>query len=111
MTGTEPALLGIDLGTSQVKALLCGRGGGVLGTGIAGYRVQAPRPGWAETSPDDWWRATGDAVKDAENWWINSGSHSFGLTEFQAFASPIPEPMTMSLLALGGLALLRRRRN
>jgi len=33
-----------------------------------------------------------------------------GITEFQAFvARPIPEPATMSLLVLGGLALLRRR--
>lgn len=65
VTGAEPALLGIDLGTSQVKALLCGRGGDVLGTGIAGYRVQAPRDGWAETSPDDWWHATAAAVTAA----------------------------------------------
>jgi len=33
---------------------------------------------------------------------------SFGVAEFYLFA-PIPEPATMTLLALGGLALLRRR--
>ena len=37
-----------------------------------------------------------------------------GLVEFQAFAGQvvptIPEPATMTLLALGGLAVLRRRR-
>ena len=65
MTGAEPALLGIDLGTSQVKALLCSPGGDALGTGIAGYPVHAPRPGWAETDPGDWWDATAAAVKDA----------------------------------------------
>jgi len=31
------------------------------------------------------------------------------ITEFQLFGKAIPEPATMSLLALGGLALLRRR--
>jgi len=41
--------------------------------------------------------------------WNGSTSNFYGLVEFQAFA-PIPEPATMSLLALGGLALLRRRR-
>jgi xylulokinase len=61
----EPAMLGIDLGTSQVKALVCSRGGEVLGTGIAGYSVRAPRPGWAETDPADWWRATAAAVTAA----------------------------------------------
>jgi len=50
-----------------------------------------------------------------EQWvsaWYNSYQNYFGLTEFQAFGSltPIPEPATMSLLALGGLAMLRRRR-
>jgi len=33
------------------------------------------------------------------------------ITEFQVFGKPaVPEPMTMTLLAVGGLALLRRRR-
>jgi len=30
--------------------------------------------------------------------------------EFEVFGTPVPEPATMSLLALGGLALLRRRK-
>jgi len=49
---------------------------------------------------DDWWRGVG--ASDV-SW--------FGIMEFQAFAPlpPVPEPATMSLLALGGLALLRRR--
>jgi xylulokinase len=59
-------LLGLDLGTSSVKALLMDEGGAVLGEGSAPYAVRAPRPGWAESSPDDWWaavmRATDAAV-------------------------------------------------
>ncbi len=62
---SEPAVLGIDLGTSQVKALVCSGGGQVLGTGIAGYSVKAPHPGWAESDPADWWRATAAAVTAA----------------------------------------------
>jgi xylulokinase len=65
MVSTEPAVLGIDLGTSQVKALLCSRSGEVLGTGFAGYPVRSPRPGWAETDPEDWWRAAAAAVTSA----------------------------------------------
>ena len=46
----------------------------------------------------------------AGNWYgYADGAGHFGITEFQAFAVPVPEPATMSLLALGGLALLRRR--
>lgn len=62
---TEPAVLGIDLGTSQVKALVCAGSGEVLGQGIAGYSVRAPRTGWAEIDPEEWWRAAAAAVKAA----------------------------------------------
>jgi xylulokinase len=61
----EPAVLGIDLGTSQLKALICSRSGDVLGKGIAGYPVRAPRAGWAEIDPEEWWDAATAAVKAA----------------------------------------------
>jgi len=63
--GSDTAVLGIDLGTSQVKALLCGPDGRVLGKGIAAYSVRAPRAGWAEIDPEDWWEATAAAVREA----------------------------------------------
>jgi len=62
---TRAAVLGIDLGTSRVKALLCAADGTVLGRGVAGYRVAAPRGGWAETDPEQWWRAARSAVRAA----------------------------------------------
>ena len=43
-------LLGLDLGTSSVKALLMDEDGAALGEGSASYAVRAPRPGWAESS-------------------------------------------------------------
>jgi xylulokinase len=58
-------VLGLDLGTSQVKALLCTPGGIALGRGRAGYQVAVPRPGWAEANPEDWWQATCAAVRAA----------------------------------------------
>ena len=58
-------LLGIDLGTSSVKALLADETGRVLGQGAAAYAIHRPHPGWAEQSPDDWWAATGSAVRQA----------------------------------------------
>ena len=61
----RPALLGIDLGTSQVKVLLCAPDGTVLGQGKAGYQVSTPRQGWAEADPEHWWQATCAAVRSA----------------------------------------------
>jgi xylulokinase len=60
-----PAVLGVDLGTSQAKALLCAADGTVLGRGVAGYQVSTPRDRWAETDPEDWWQAARTAVKDS----------------------------------------------
>jgi xylulokinase len=63
--GKRRAVLGIDLGTSQVKALLMSPGGEILGRGRAGYPVVSPGEGLAETDPAEWWRATVAAVREA----------------------------------------------
>ncbi len=61
--------LGIDLGTSAVKALLVDETGRVLGRGSAEHPISHPRPDYAEQNPDEWWRgvqvATGQAVENA----------------------------------------------
>ena len=49
--------LGIDIGTSGVKALLLD-GERVLGTAHAPLTVSRPQPGWSEQDPEDWWTAT-----------------------------------------------------
>ncbi len=59
------AVLGIDLGTSGVKALVADPEGAVLGRGVAGYPVRAPASGRAESAPEDWWLATRAAVRQA----------------------------------------------
>jgi xylulokinase len=58
-------LLGLDLGTGSVKALILSEGGDVLGEGSAVYPVRSPRPGWAESDPEDWWEACAAAVRGA----------------------------------------------
>src|ERR687892_2847226 len=58
-------LLGLDLGTSSLKALLLDEGGAPLGEGSASYAVRAPRAGWAESSPEDWWTAVLEATTAA----------------------------------------------
>jgi xylulokinase len=48
--------IGIDLGTSAVKALLLD-GDRVLGATQAPLTVSRPRPGWSEQDPEQWWTA------------------------------------------------------
>ena len=56
-------LLGLDLGTGSVKALLLAIDGTVIAEASHAYPVQAPQPGWAETHPTEWWDAVAIAVK------------------------------------------------
>ncbi len=59
-------LLGIDLGTSGVKAGLFDHAGTLLGLGRgSGYRFASPRPGWAECDAAGWWPAIVEAVRAA----------------------------------------------
>lgn len=54
--------LGIDIGTSGVKALLMSDDACVIGSRNAPLSVSRPRGGWSEQDPDDWIAATGAAV-------------------------------------------------
>lgn len=54
--------LGIDLGTSGVKAVLVDDADRVVARQSAPLAVNRPRPGWAEQAPDDWITATEAAI-------------------------------------------------
>jgi xylulokinase len=58
-------LLGIDLGTSSVKATVIDEHGAILSSGNQEYPIDMPQPDWAEQDPDLWWRATAIAVQEA----------------------------------------------
>ena len=60
----SPALVGLDVGTTGVKALALSPDGDVLATATRGYGLSTPRPGWAEQDPDDWRRATESALAE-----------------------------------------------
>ena len=55
--------LGVDIGTSAVKALVLDETGSVVASSQAGLDVSRPRPLWSEQDPDDWWRAVDSAVR------------------------------------------------
>jgi xylulokinase len=56
-------LLGIDIGTSGTKTLICNDRGKVIATATVEHPIHSPNPGWSEQDPRDWWRSTCKATK------------------------------------------------
>jgi xylulokinase len=56
------ALVGLDVGTSGVKALAVGPAGEVVARAEREYPLARPHPGWAEQDPEDWRRAGEEAL-------------------------------------------------
>ena len=54
--------LGIDLGTSNVKALLVDEGQQIVAEASEPLEVSRPRPLWSEQEPSWWWKAVERAV-------------------------------------------------
>src|ERR1700745_1230742 len=59
---TVSAATGIDVGPSAVKAIAVSADGEVLARREVAYPISTPRPGWSEQDPEDWWRATEQAL-------------------------------------------------
>jgi len=55
-------LVGLDVGTTGVKALALSPAGDVLARAEETYELSRPRAGWAEQDPEDWWRAAERAL-------------------------------------------------
>jgi xylulokinase len=56
-------LLGLDVGTTGAKALLCNDRGAVLATATSEYPLYTPQPLWSEQDPADWWRGAKQALR------------------------------------------------
>lgn len=56
-------LLGIDIGTSGTKTLICDHKGKVLAAASAEHTSYAPKPGYSEQDPAEWWQATCKATR------------------------------------------------
>ena len=64
MTAATPAFLGLDLGTTEVKAGLVAADGRLLALARAGYDFDAEAThGWSEQDPGAWWSAVVSAVR------------------------------------------------
>jgi xylulokinase len=68
-------LVGLDVGTTGVKALTLSPDGAVTGRAEEEYALSTPRPGWAEQDPDDWVRAAEAALRR-----LGAGDKPLGLS-------------------------------
>jgi xylulokinase len=59
------ALLGIDVGTGGTRAVLLDSRGQVTSSATVEHTLMSsPQIGWAEQSPEDWWRAACQAIRE-----------------------------------------------
>ena len=58
------ALVGLDVGTTGVKAIAISPEGAVLASATREYPLSTPRPGWAEQDPEDWRLAAVSALAE-----------------------------------------------
>ena len=56
--------LGLDLGTSGVKALLIDNDQNAIASGHGKLDVSRPHTGWSEQNPADWIKATEEAIDE-----------------------------------------------
>ncbi|CTQ55447.1 Xylulose kinase [Roseibium album] len=56
--------IGLDIGTSSVKAILLGEDQSLIASATAELTVERPHSGWSEQDPDSWWTAC-ESVLDA----------------------------------------------
>ncbi len=56
--------VGLDVGTTGVKALAVTASGEVAAHAERGYPLSTPRAGWSEQDPDDWWTAAESALAE-----------------------------------------------
>ncbi len=63
MADPARAVIGLDLGTTEAKAICLAADGRLIGMGRAGYRTDTGPDGRAEQNPSDWWAALAAAVR------------------------------------------------
>ena len=56
--------IGIDLGTSALKAILIDAEGKILYSCSRSYPLEFPNPGWSQQNPQDWETAVNDCLKE-----------------------------------------------
>lgn len=89
-------LLGIDVGTSQMKVALFDTDGNVVTSASPAYSVHQPKNGWAEQEAADWWRAAIEGIRSvvsavdaADIAAVGLGGQMHGLVLLDAAGEPL----------------------
>ena len=56
--------IGLDIGTSGVKAVLVAPDGHILKSAVADYPLLTPKPGWTEQEPEAWWAGACEVLRE-----------------------------------------------
>jgi len=108
MARDTPAYLGLDLGTSSVKALLVDEDGAVLATAGERLALLSDQPLQAEQDAEAWWRAASAAVRACLAAAPQARVHTVGLTGQKHALLPLDEanrPLRPAVLWADGRAM------
>src|ERR1700737_1308406 len=61
---TADYVLGIDVGTTGLKAVALHQVRGIVAQAERPHELLSPRPGWAEEDPNLWWKTTVEAIRE-----------------------------------------------
>ena len=81
---SRDVLVGLDVGTTGVKAVALSPDGDVLASASAEYELSTPQPGFAEQDPEDWWRAAQSCLERLPKGHIGLSGQMHGLVVLDA---------------------------
>jgi xylulokinase len=82
-------IVGVDVGTTAVKAVGIDADGAVLERREESYALSTPQPGWAEQDPDDWVRATDVALSSLDADAVGFSGQMHGLVALDEHDVPL----------------------
>ncbi|MFL6067114.1 MAG: xylulokinase [Gaiellaceae bacterium] len=82
-------IVGVDVGTTAVKAVGIDADGNVLAREEESYELSTPQPGWAEQDPDDWVRAAERALSRMDATSVGFSGQMHGLVALGEDDAPL----------------------
>jgi xylulokinase len=82
-------IVGLDVGTTAVKAIAIDPDGTVVERAEESYPLSMPQPGWAEQDPDDWVRAAERALSRLDATAVGFSGQMHGLVSLGAGDVPL----------------------
>jgi xylulokinase len=82
-------IVGLDVGTTAVKAVAIDDTGEVHARAEESYPLSTPQPGWAEQDPDDWVRAAEKALSRLDATAVGFSGQMHGLVALGADDAPL----------------------